>query len=75
MSVKGYVSVYEDVPARAVLRGKEGKASSIYGYVGGFTFLGQFQPELAMRIGQLPMLAHQVMVHVGACVVHTLQRY
>jgi hypothetical protein len=40
-----------------------------------FTFLGQFQPELAMRIGQLPVLAHQVMVHVGACIVHALQRY
>jgi hypothetical protein len=26
-----------------------------------------------MRIGQLPVLAHQVMVHVGACVVHALQ--
>jgi hypothetical protein len=38
-----------------------------------FTFLGQFQPELAMRIGQLPMLAHQVVVHVGACVIHALQ--
>jgi hypothetical protein len=40
-----------------------------------FTFLGQFQPELAMRIGQLLMLAHQVMEHVGMCVVHTLQQY
>jgi hypothetical protein len=39
-----------------------------------FTFLGHFQPELAMRIGQLPVLAHQVMVHVGACVVHALQK-
>jgi hypothetical protein len=40
-----------------------------------FTFLAQFQPELAMRIGQLPVLAHQVVVHVGACVVHALQKY
>jgi hypothetical protein len=38
------------------------------------TFLGQFQPELAMRIGQLPVLAHQVVVHVGASIVHALQR-
>jgi hypothetical protein len=38
-----------------------------------FTFLGQFQPELAMRIGQLPMLAHQVVVHIGACVIHAQQ--
>jgi hypothetical protein len=40
-----------------------------------FTFLGQFQPELAVRIGQLPMLAHQVVEHVGASVVHALQKY
>jgi hypothetical protein len=39
-----------------------------------FTFLGQFLPELAMRIGQLPMLAHLVVVHVGVSVVHALQR-
>ena len=39
------------------------------------TFLGQFQLELAVRIGQLPMLAHQVVVHIGAGVVHTLQKY
>jgi hypothetical protein len=38
-----------------------------------FTFLGQFQLKLAMRIGQLLVLAHQVVVHVGACVVHALQ--
>jgi hypothetical protein len=38
------------------------------------TFLGQFKPELAVRISQLPVLAHQVMVHVGACVVHALQK-
>jgi hypothetical protein len=40
----------------------------------GFTFLGQFQLKLAMRIGQLPVLAHQVMVHVGTGVVHALQK-
>jgi hypothetical protein len=40
-----------------------------------FTFLGQFQSELVVRIGQLPMLAHQVMEHVGASVVHALQKY
>jgi hypothetical protein len=39
-----------------------------------FTFLGQFQPELAMRIGQFLMLAHRVMVHVSACIVHALQK-
>jgi hypothetical protein len=40
----------------------------------GVTFLGQFQLELAMRIGQLPMLVHQVVVQVGASVVHALQK-
>jgi hypothetical protein len=38
------------------------------------TFLGQFQPELAMRVRKLSVLAHQVMKHVGACVVHALQK-
>jgi hypothetical protein len=38
-----------------------------------FTFLGQFLLELAVRIGQLPVLAHQVVVHVGVGVVHALQ--
>jgi hypothetical protein len=38
------------------------------------TFLGQFQPELAMRVRKLPVLAHQVMVHVGPSVVHALQK-
>jgi hypothetical protein len=40
-----------------------------------FTFLRQFQLELAMSVGKLPMLAHQVMEHVSTCVVHTLQKY
>jgi hypothetical protein len=57
------------------LKGKEGQASGIYGYAGGFTFLRQFKPELAVRIGQLPMLADQVVEHVGTCVVHALQKY
>jgi hypothetical protein len=38
-----------------------------------FTFLGQLQLKLAMRIGQLPVLAQQVVIHVGAGVVHALQ--
>jgi hypothetical protein len=38
-----------------------------------FTFLGQFQLELAMCVGKLSMLAHQVMEHVGASIVHALQ--
>jgi hypothetical protein len=39
------------------------------------TFLGQFQLELAMCVGKLPMLAHQVVKHVGTCVIHALQEY
>jgi hypothetical protein len=39
-----------------------------------FTFLGHFQLELAMCIGKLLMLAHQVVEHVGASVVHALQK-
>jgi hypothetical protein len=39
------------------------------------TFLGQFQLELAVFVGKLPMLAHQVMEHVGTCVIHALQKY
>jgi hypothetical protein len=39
------------------------------------TFLGQFQLELAMRVRKLPVLAHQVMKHVGTCVIHALQKY
>jgi hypothetical protein len=38
------------------------------------TFLGQLQLKLAVGVGKLPMLAHQVMKHVGACVVHALQK-
>jgi hypothetical protein len=28
-----------------------------------------------MCVGKLPMLAHQVVEHVGTCVVHALQKY
>jgi hypothetical protein len=38
------------------------------------TFLGQLQLKLAVGVGKLPMLAHQVMKHVGARVVHALQK-
>jgi hypothetical protein len=38
------------------------------------TFLGQLQLKLAVGVGKLPMLAHQVMKQVGACVVHALQK-
>jgi hypothetical protein len=43
------------------------------GMSAGFTFLGQVQAKFAMLIGQLPMLAHEVMVHVPALIVHALQ--
>jgi hypothetical protein len=53
---------------------KREKASAYNGMSAEVTFLGQFQSELAMRIGQLPVLTHQVVVHVGASVVHALQK-
>jgi hypothetical protein len=39
-----------------------------------FTFLGQLQPKLAVLVGQLPMLAYQIMKHVSPGVVHALQK-
>jgi hypothetical protein len=39
------------------------------------TFLAQFHLEFTVRVGQLPMLAHQVVEHIGMCVVHALQKY
>jgi hypothetical protein len=39
-----------------------------------YTFLVQVQAELAVLIGQLPMLAHEIMVHVPALIIHALQR-
>jgi hypothetical protein len=39
-----------------------------------FTFHAQVQVKFAMLVGQLPMLAYQVMIHVLACVVHALQK-
>jgi hypothetical protein len=39
-----------------------------------FTFLAQFKPKPAVLDGQLPMLAHKVMVHVPALIVHALQK-
>jgi hypothetical protein len=39
------------------------------------TFPGQFQLELAVCVGKIPMLAHQVMEHVGTCIIHALQKY
>jgi hypothetical protein len=47
MSKKGYVSAYQGMSARGVFRSKKGKSSGMPAEV---TFLGQFKPELAMRI-------------------------
>jgi hypothetical protein len=40
----------------------------------GFTFLGQIQAKFAVLIGQLPMLAYQVIIHVPMFIVHALQK-
>jgi hypothetical protein len=63
MSAQGYVS------AGIVLQSKKRSGMSAK-----FTSLGQLQPNLAMLVGQLPMLAYQVMIQVGTCVVHALQK-
>jgi hypothetical protein len=39
-----------------------------------FTFLGQVQAKFAVLIGQLLMLAYQIMIHVPALIVHALQK-
>jgi hypothetical protein len=38
------------------------------------TFLSQFKTDVAVLIGQLPMLTHEMMVHVPALIVHALQK-
>jgi hypothetical protein len=48
---------------------------SAYKYVSGkFTFLVQFQPDTAVLIGQFPVFAYQLMVHVTSGIVHALQK-
>jgi hypothetical protein len=44
------------------------------GMSAGFTFLSQIQAKFAVLIGQLPMLAYQIMIHVPALIVHALQK-
>jgi hypothetical protein len=39
-----------------------------------YTFLGQVKAKFAMLVGQLPMLAHEIMIHVPALIVHALQK-
>jgi hypothetical protein len=40
----------------------------------GFTFLGQLQTKFAVLVGQFPVFAYQVMIHVPALIVHALQK-
>jgi hypothetical protein len=49
--VKGYVSVYYDVPARGVLRNKKARHPAYVDMMAEITFLAQFHLELAMRVG------------------------
>jgi hypothetical protein len=53
---------------------KEENNSAYSGMSAGFTFLGQIQAKFAVLVGQLPMLAYQVMIHVPAFIVHALQK-
>jgi hypothetical protein len=38
------------------------------------TFFSQFKPDTALLIGQLPVLAHEMMVHIPTLIVHALQK-
>jgi hypothetical protein len=38
------------------------------------TFLGQFKPEAAVLIGQLLVLAHEVVIHIPALIINALQK-
>jgi hypothetical protein len=51
MAVRGYVSVYYDVPARVVLRSKKARHPAYVDMTAEITFLAQFHLELAMRVG------------------------
>jgi hypothetical protein len=68
MSVKSYVSAekYSEIE-----RKRHPEYLSMTAEV---TFLAQFHLELAVCVGKLPMLTHQVMEHVGASIVHALQK-
>jgi hypothetical protein len=52
---------------------KEESNPAYSGMSAGFTFLGQVKAKLAVLIGQLPMLAYEIMIHVPALIVHALQ--
>jgi hypothetical protein len=53
---------------------KEENNPAYSGMSAGFTFLGQIQAKFFVLVGQLPMLAYQVMIHVLAFIVHALQK-
>jgi hypothetical protein len=53
---------------------KEESNPAYSGMLAGFTFLVQIKAKLTVLIGQLPMLAHEVMVHVLMLIVHALQK-
>jgi hypothetical protein len=38
------------------------------------TFLCQLKPDTAVLIGQLPVLAHKLMIHVPTVIVHALRK-
>jgi hypothetical protein len=39
-----------------------------------FTFLGQLNMNPAVLIGQFPVLAHKVVIHVPVLIIHALQK-
>jgi hypothetical protein len=39
-----------------------------------FTFLGQLNTNPVVLIGQFPMLAHKVVIHVPALIIHAMQK-
>jgi hypothetical protein len=53
---------------------KEESNLAYSGMSAGFTFLGQIQAKFVVLVGQLPMLAYQIMIHVPALIVHALQK-
>jgi hypothetical protein len=53
---------------------KEENNPAYSGISAGFTFLVQLQTKFAVLVGQFPVLAYQVMIHVPTLIVHALQK-
>jgi hypothetical protein len=53
---------------------KEESNPAYNGVSAGFTFLCQLQMKFAVLVGQFPVLAYQVMIHVPTLIVHALQK-